>query len=55
MWEYLILTRYELTRTERGSDKDEQASLNELGKNGWELVTVESGRFYLKHRKGGGD
>ena len=39
-WEYRIVTT-------SGADEDDEAALNELGAEGWELVTVLASEVYV--------
>ncbi len=43
-WEYLVLY-------EAGSVENRMETLNEYGEEGWELVSVEDQRFYLKRKR----
>ena len=51
MWEYKVVNSVELSGSHRGGHAAEQAGLNRLGKEQWELISVTAtGAFYLRRR-----
>lgn len=47
-WEYRIVTS-------TGEDEDDEAILNELGDEGWELVTALQSEVFFEEESEGGD